>query len=255
MLRRFDQSTQSEGEDGWVIARVVSRATSVRLVAAVLLIGAFLAVTGLAYATDGETKVRLTPTENGWRMTSTGDTGSSAVQGELRVRVWVNGELVYDNTSNGSGIFTGPSVGESTTDADDVIEAEAETIVDGEVVDEDRVTTQYSPAVSPSDQHLYGSPEGTAQWSVTVAKHPDYDGRLVFDTGDGTVITRVVPRGTGTITFDLSHFYSVEPEVWWEGAVIFETLAKVELFGAPEGTGGGGGGGIWTGSGGGVALC
>lgn len=115
--------------------------------------------------------------------------------------------------------------------------------------------TPAAPAVTPMSQHVSG-PEADVQWTVTVAKDHLYEGTLVFDTGDGTTITRSIPKGEGTVTFELSHTYSVEPEVWWAGAVEFVTSTYIQLesaapapFGRGASTGGGGGGG------GGVVLC
>lgn len=87
-----------------------------------------------------------------------------------------------------------------------------------------------SIVLTPSWQHVPG-PEGYAEWTITVAKDPQDVGTLIFDTGDGGVINRAIPSGEGTVTFELSHLYSVEPEGWWGGSVGFTGSADVSFDG------------------------
>ncbi len=63
--------------------------------------------------------------------------------------------------------------------------------------------------ISPATQHVLCEFTTSAYWDVTEYRDPDDDMVLRFDYGDGTSSDFIVPRGTGTVTFSVSHYYAL----------------------------------------------
>jgi len=63
--------------------------------------------------------------------------------------------------------------------------------------------------VDPSHQEIYGT-SGDAHWTITQDQDPLYEETLVIDFGDGSTSTVTVPQGSGTVSFAVSHRYSVD---------------------------------------------
>jgi len=186
-----------------------------------LAIGAAFFASSVDAAVANQTNPNLGADGSGdWSIGPVGDTGSASANGDLEVTVTDGqGNVLYQHTNPGRGMFTGPSFFGPAPPQGGPVTATAKTSVNGQEVG--RATQQVNPNGPPARApSVSGGSSGACStgMSITYQRDATWTRTLHVDFRDGQTGDYPIYPGSGNYTLSLNHTYFGQA---WNSDIIY----------------------------------